>query len=263
MENTLKEPLTFEQVMAILEAERVATMAKIEADKTSMIAKIEADRKSMMEAVTTKIEADKKLHQEQMQKRDAEMQKRSEEHKAELQKRSEEHKEEMQKRDAELKEFKDRMDNLSQRFGDVGNRLGEMTEYLVTPNLKEKFDKYGFYFRSTTLHTEVSDGKRNVLTDIDVLLMDGENVMAVEVKTKAKTDDIQRHILRMQQIQQFTPEIVKNKKVYGAIACAIINEEVKQAAFDAGFYVICQTGENVVIVEPPDNFVAKYWVTEK
>ena len=54
-------PLTFEQVMAILDKQKAETLAKIEADRLETFAKIEAD---------------KKLHQEQMQKRDAEMQKR-------------------------------------------------------------------------------------------------------------------------------------------------------------------------------------------
>jgi hypothetical protein len=33
--------------------------------------------------------------------------------------------------------------------------------------------------------------------------------------------------------------------------------------FDAGFYVICQTGDNIDIIPPPDSFVAKYWKTIK
>ena len=92
----IPSPMTFEQAMAILDKRHEDTLAKIEADK--------------------------KLHQEQIS----------------------EFKAYMQKRDEEMK-------NLSRRFGDLGNRLGDIVEYLVASNLKEKFDKYGFYFSKCVL----------------------------------------------------------------------------------------------------------------
>ena len=201
-------------------------MALLEKQHQDTLAKIEADRFETF----AKIEADKKLHQEQMK----------------------EFKEKMEKHDK-------RMENLSRRFGDLGNRLGEIVECLVSPGLKEKFDKYGFYFRNTTVRHEITDESRNVITDIDVLLQDGDDVMAVEVKTKPTTSDVERHIKRMEQIQQYAPGLTANKRVYGAIAGAIIDKDVLDAAFEAGFYVISQTGDNVDIIEPPSYFVPKYW----
>jgi hypothetical protein len=129
---------------------------------------------------------------------------------------------------------------------------------MVSPNLKEKFNKYGFTFNTATIHQEIFNGKKTI-TDIDVLLQDGDSVMAVEVKTKPTIDDVNRHIWRMEQIQQYQPGDTKNKRVYGAIAGAMVEEEVLEAAFNAGFYVVWQTGENIEIVSPPDTFVAKYW----
>ncbi len=229
MEQTvIPAPMTFEQAMAILEKQHQDTLAKIEADKI----KYEKQHQDTL----AKIEADRKLHQEQMKKRDEEF-------------------------EEQMGEFKKEMKNLSRRFGDLGNRLGDIVEYLVASNLKEKFDKYGFYFRSMGLKIEISDGKKTI-TDIDVLLYDGDKIMAVEVKTKPTIDDVQRHILRMEQIVQYTNFMTEDKKVYGAIACAMLEEEVKEEAFKSGFYLICQTGDNIDIVEPPDGFVAKYWDTK-
>jgi len=91
------------------------------------------------------------------------------------------------------------------------------------------------------------------------LLEDGDSVMAVEVKTKPTIDDINRHLWRMEQIQNYPPGATRGRKVYGAIACAVIDEDVKEAAFNSGFYVICQTGDNVEIIPTPDSFVAKCW----
>jgi hypothetical protein len=223
--------LTFEQAMLILDKQHQDTLAKIEADK--------------------------KLHAEEMRKRDEEL-------KLQMEKKDEE----MRKRDEELKEFKAQMKKrdakfkkLSIRFGDLGNRLGEIVEYLVTSNLKEKFDRYGFYFRTTALRVKITDNNRKDVTDIDVLLYDGDKVMAVEVKTRPTLVDVDRHILRMEQIQLYTPGLVEHKKVYGGIAGAIIDADVREAVFSAGFYLITQTDDNVDVIDPPSDFVAKYWTT--
>ena len=166
------------------------------------------------------------------------------------------------KHDAEMKKFSDEMKNLSRRFGDIGNRLGEITEYIVAPDLCEKFNKFGFTFANVTLRHTISDGKKTI-TDIDVLLTDGDSIMAVEVKTKPNLNDIERHINRMELILKYPSRTTQGAKVYGAIACAIIDEDIKKAIFDAGFYVICQTGDNVNIIPPPDSFVPKYWLNNK
>jgi len=233
--NPNNPPMTFEQAMAILKEQHANTLAQIEIDK--------------------------KLHQEAMEKKDEEIKLFKEEMKEwkEQQKKSdEEWKERMEQHDEYMKKSDERMENLSRRFGNLTNRFGEIVEGLVSPNLCIKFRKYGFNFGNTATRYEISNGKK-VITDIDVLLEDGDSVMAVEVKTKPTIDDINRHIWRMEQIQNYPPGATRGRKVYGAIACAIIDEDVKEAAFNSGFYVICQTGDNVEILPTPDSFVAKCW----
>jgi len=111
------------------------------------------------------------------------MEKRNEATFAQIEKDKKLHAEHMQKFEEKMQKFEEKMENLSRRFGDLGNRLGDIIEYLVTTNLKEKFDKYGFCFRSTGLKIEIYDGRKTI-TDIDVLLYDGDCIMAVEVKTR-------------------------------------------------------------------------------
>jgi hypothetical protein len=229
-------PMTFEQVMAILDKKYQETLAKLEAEKAETLAKIEADKKLHAEQMKkqhqdtlAKIEADKKLQQEQMR----------------------EFKEEMKRHHEEMK-------NLSRRFGDLSNRFGEIVEGMVSPNLKSKFREYGFNFGNSTTNYVISDGKQTI-TEVDVLLEDGDCVMVVEVKTKPVTDDITKHIERLENIKRFPPGAARGKKVYGAIACAIINDDVKSIVFNEGFYLICQTGDTVDIVTPPPSFVHRYW----
>ena len=233
--NPNNPPMTFEQAMAILKEQHANTLAQLEVDK--------------------------KLHQEEMK----EWRERMEKHDEYMKKSDEEWKERMEKHDEYMKKSNERMEkndermeNLSRRFGNLTNRFGEIVEGLVSPNLCIKFRKYGFNFGNSATRYEISNGKK-VITDIDVLLEDGDSVMAVEVKTKPTIDDISRHLWRMEQMQNYPPGATRGKKVYGAIACAVIDEDVKEATFNSGFYVICQSGDNVEILPTPDSFVAKCW----
>jgi len=165
---------------------------------------------------------------------------------------------EKQLREREMQEFKDKMENLSRRFGDLSNRLGDVIEGLVAPNLRQKFEKYGFNFGGSTTTYEIFEGKRTI-TEVDVLLRDGDCVMAIEVKTKPTDADVKKHLWRIEQVVKYGGAETKNKKIYGAIAAAILDDDVRDAAFDAGFYVVCQSGDTVDIVPPPEDFVARAW----
>ena len=261
MQQTSVPPMNFEQAIALMDrqfAMRDEEFAKQEALRKAEMQKRDEELRMQME----KRDEDLRI---QMQKRDEEMQKRDEEfakqealRKAEMEKRDEEFRIQMQKRDDEMKKRDEEYKKLSRRFGDLGNRLGEIIEYMVTPQLKEKFDKYGFYFRNASTKVEVNNEKRESVTEIDVVLYDGDKIMAVEVKTKPTTDNIDRHVLRMQQIIQYPNTTTQGKKVYGAIAAAIIENKVLEAAFNAGFYVISQTNDMIEVIPPPDDFVAKF-----
>jgi len=197
---TTPQPLTFEQVMAILEKKHQDFNATIRAQ----------------------IEADKKLHAEKMEK------------------------------------FEEKMEKLSVGFGNLTNSFGDLVEAMVAPYLCDKFNEYGFNFTVPNIRLPVSDGKK-IVTDIDILLEDTDTVMAVEVKAKPRIEDIEKHLWRIEQIKKYPSGATRGMKVYGAIACGVLFDNVKEAAFEAGFYVVCQSGDNIDIIKPPDNFVPKYW----
>jgi hypothetical protein len=70
--------------------------------------------------------------------------------------------------------------------GKLGSRMGEVVEYMVVPNLIEKFRELGYDFHQANRNTEVSDRTNNIFLEIDVKLENGDKVMLVEVKTKPK-----------------------------------------------------------------------------
>jgi hypothetical protein len=72
----------------------------------------------------------------------------------------------------------------------------------MTPDLPRKFKALGFSFdRITTV--KWADGKGNIYTEIDGLLENGNQAMAVEVKTSLRRNDIDE---RMERVRKYADE---------------------------------------------------------
>ena len=227
MENMITpSPLTFEQVMVMLDKRHQETLAKLEVEK--------------------------QLHKEQMEEQRKEMEKRDKE--------IEEQRKESDRKFYELlEEYRRESDKKYGKYmRELTRRFGEIIEYMIAPDLCLKFRKYGFSFQQANTRQEISDGQ-DIITEIDILLEDGDSTMAVEVKTKPTMYDLKRHIKRMDEVKQYPPRSVRGTKLYGAIAGAVVRKEIRDAAFKAGFYVVSHSGENVNIIPPPDSFIAKCW----
>ncbi|MDR0688874.1 MAG: restriction endonuclease, SacI family [Spirochaetaceae bacterium] len=144
------------------------------------------------------------------------------------------------------------------KISKLGNRVGELVEHLVAPNLLEKFKSYGFQFRKTSIDVEIKDADNSFLTEVDVLLENGSVALAVEVKSKLTVDDVKEHIDRMGKLRVYADEHQDSRKFLGAVAGAVIPEGVKPFAIKSGFFVIEQAGDTAKI-DVPDGFIPREW----
>ena len=143
--------------------------------------------------------------------------------------------------------------------GKLGNRFGELVEHLVAPNIRKKFNEMGFCFTKSAMDVEISD-PRNPKTDteVDILLENGDIVVAVEVKSKPKEKDVNHHVKRMEILRRHADDKQDKRRYQGAIAGAVMSDAVRRYILKKGFYVIEQTGETVRINIPPE-FKAREW----
>jgi hypothetical protein len=146
----------------------------------------------------------------------------------------------------------------SRQIGRLGNRFGELTEHLVVPNIKEKFKELGFAFEQVSQNLRITDASENLIAEIDILLENGNTVMAVEVKAKPLQKDVDEHVNRMEILRRRADDRNDNRRFQGAIAGAIMNKEVRDYAYKTGFYVIEQTGDTARITIP-NGFVPREW----
>ena len=82
--------------------------------------------------------------------------------------------------------------------------------------------------------------------------------MAVEVKATPRIQDISHHIKRLEILRKHRSKHHDTRKIYGAMAGAVFGFKEKQAAVEAGFYVITQSGDTMNI-EIPDDFTPNVW----
>jgi len=143
--------------------------------------------------------------------------------------------------------------------GKLGNRFGELVEHLVAPNIRKKFNELGFCFTKSAMDVEISD-PRNPKTDteVDILLENGDIVVAVEVKSKPNNKDVNDHVKRMEILRRHADDKQDKRRYQGAIAGAIITKTIRDYILKKGFYVIEQTGDTVLI-NIPSGFKAREW----
>jgi hypothetical protein len=164
---------------------------------------------------------------------------------------------EKQMRETDLRLDK-RIKETDRRLGDVGLRLGDIVEHLMTPDLHKKFKELGFSFNHSSRNHELHGIDDQSLAEIDVLLENGEYVMAVEVKTRLSARDVKNHVKRMEILHRIADEHDDKRKYLGAVAGAVVTPEVSAYALKNGFFVIVPSGKTVDI-KAPEGFRPRIW----
>jgi hypothetical protein len=147
----------------------------------------------------------------------------------------------------------------SKQMGDLHRRFGQLAEHLVAPGIAKRFNERGYHF------SEVSPGGHRIVdeqgkikAEVDILLQNGDCIVAVEVKSTPAVKDVEHHVRRLVILRENRNRIHDRRKIHGAIAGAIYDNEVKKAVREAGMYVIEQSGDTMKI-DMPDDFVPQEW----
>jgi hypothetical protein len=177
----------------------------------------------------------------------------------ELREQSKETDRKMQETDRIMKENAAAQKETDRIIGKLGNRMGEMVEYMVVPNLVEKFRDLGFDYQDAYRNLVVTDRKHGIFTEADVTLRNTESVMIVETKTKPDSSDVDEHVERMGKLREYADLHGDKRKYYGAVAGVVVNENIKQYIFKHGFYAIEPSGDTFTITAPTQSGGVRAW----
>ena len=141
-----------------------------------------------------------------------------------------------------------RMDRLEELFT---GQWGKLMESLVAGDLIRLFQERRIQVQRTLPNVtgRHADGK---VWELDIVAVNGEEIIVVEVKTTLRVEDIRSFIDKnLKRIRTMFPEY-SDKKVYGAIAYLRTRENTRIMALKQGLFVIRATGNSASIINAQD-----------
>jgi hypothetical protein len=158
----------------------------------------------------------------------------------------------------QMKETDRQMKETDRKIGELGGRFGELVEHIVAPNLLDKFNKLGFRFGKIGTNVAFKDPYGKFIAEADALLENGDAVMVVEVKSKLTVTYVRDHIARMEKLRAYSDEHGDKRKLFGAVAAAVVPHGVREFVFKNGLYLVEQSGDTLKI-DVPEGFVPHKW----
>jgi hypothetical protein len=146
-------------------------------------------------------------------------------------------------------------------LGGLRSNIGMLMQTMLALQPWDNFDDYPYEFVRAYERVGIYDGNHK-LTDVDILLSNDECVMVIEVKnTLNRMFDVNDHLERMEKLVKFPPAEVKGKTVLGAMACGVLDPELRDYAFSKGLFVLHLTGDTVALAETPLGFAPREWAS--
>lgn len=137
--------------------------------------------------------------------------------------------------DRKFQETDKKISELAVQIGNLGNRLGEFVEEMVLPSALRIFQERGIEVQE--IYPRVRAKRKTGGTEIDLLLVNSTEAVAVEVKSALSFAHVDEHLQRLERFKTLFP-LYTNFHVYGAVAGMVVTDSVADYAINHGFFVI-------------------------
>jgi len=143
-------------------------------------------------------------------------------------------------------------DTVDKWIGYTGHSIGHIVELVLIPGIKKKMNECGHDFDTLAPRKLYYRKDGNIFTEIDLFLENGEEVMAVEVKTQLSVSAVEHHLRRLQLLRKHESEKLNDKTILAAVAGLSIDEDAREMASRLGMYVIemVEDTKNITVIKP-------------
>ena len=114
--------------------------------------------------------------------------------------------------DAQIKEMDAQIKATNKKISELGGRLGEIIEYIVSPHLERRFERFGIKLDTIIIEHSLEEPGKGIIAEVDVFLSNGEYVVAVEAKSKPNTQDVAEHVNRMIKLRDYADRCNDKRK---------------------------------------------------
>ena len=135
------------------------------------------------------------------------------------------------------------------------NPLVEFTEWKPLPVILHLFKKRGINIYQSSLG--IVQQRLEGGLEIDFFLVSDTEAILIKQEIELTHDDVDEHIERLAKFKQFMPRFA-DVRALGAVGSMVVPKEVARYAYRCGFFVLAQSGENIVILND-DKFQPKVW----
>jgi len=126
----------------------------------------------------------------------------------------------------------------------LSSRWGEFVENLVKPAVAQLFREQGIDVHHTALRVDAQDSQGSL--EIDILVENTNEVVAIEVKSHLEVRDVKRFLQTLERFKIAFPKY-QDYKLYGAVAGIKIDERSDVLATQEGLFLIEPAGDSVII----------------
>lgn len=142
------------------------------------------------------------------------------------------------------KETDRKIKEVTASIGKLGNRLGDFIEDAVRPAAVRLFRERGIDVHEVQQNVSVQRGEEGI--EVDLMVVNETDVVAVECKSNLKLDDVNEHLARLAKLKRLLPRYA-GARVMGAVAAMVIPDNVARYAYSKGLFVIGQSGGHLEI----------------
>lgn len=144
---------------------------------------------------------------------------------------------------------------VNREISNLGGKWGHFVEGIVKPSIEQLFQERGIKVERS--YARVKASRNGDQMEIDILAVNGKEVVLIEVKSSLSVSDIDDFLEEFPRFRKFFPEYA-DRKIYGAVAGIVIEEGADRYAYKKGLFVIAQKGEMVEILNDK-KFVPRSW----
>jgi len=159
----------------------------------------------------------------------------------------------MQETDRRMQETAEQMKETDRRLekaeGLFTSQWGKLMESLVDGDLVPLLNERGIEVETT--HQRRRGRRNGEHFEVDIVAVNGREVVVVEVKTTLKSEDVTKFLGKLPVFPDFCKEY-RGRRILGAVAYLKSDPSVTEYAERQGLFVIRATGSSASIVNPPD-----------
>jgi hypothetical protein len=186
--------------------------------------------------------------QKEAERRNVEAERRSaeaEQRNAEADRRSAEADRRRAEADRTMEELKKLVRATTEAVNNLTTPLCLFIEEMVEPAVVQLFQGRGIDVTQTM--SRLKSKRPGAAMEIDILAVNGSELVAVECKSRLSKDDVDDFLDRLQRFKLAFPQF-RDFQVYGAVAGIEIDQGIDSYAYRRGLFVIKQSGETVKII---------------